>query len=787
MTLRNMFGKPIEVQPENITGKFREAFENFVPGEKWNLTQDANDIAQLDGNAVSASYLVISKDPLSAGGVTTLETVGTFEMPVEIAAGLSMSQRVLGQELSMEVVSTETPLPSYADAAIASISQSTTTLTVTTSTPHNLVPGKRIGIYGVTGDSRLNYPSLVVASITSTTTFTATTGPGGAIPSLTVGPYTNQGYVYFRSALGYAQNGVSEIFENATATNASVYFRSAAGDALPSGTASGNQTITVATTVGTQAIASPYTYAFLPASEYRLSLQADRGIVYDVGIDSSGGTTNRQYRTQVIPDSTKQYKLRFRFTNNKGLTVPTAKIVSAVKSASATATITTRAAHGLTTGDYVVIYGIRDTTNFAAQTTPVQVLSTPTSTTFTVTFGATATATSYGGMVARAQGGNVPASFNQGSNGSIQSAQGANGELILVASNTYTLQIGDYVNLYGLIDSAGNDLGLDGVYRLVNFTTNTARFEPIGSTPAVSTFSLVSCGGLVIKRTDARISFVRIFDYLRQRVEVLAQPAAATAAPVNVLGGTLAVSSGAITPNSNNIYNALTSTSLGASATYTGTTTNLAASATSTTVYFTAVSVAVLHTAGLTPGTLIYEVGYENSSTTPTTWFPQFTVPVPSNSSWQIFTFPVTARYYRVRFVNGETAQTGFRLATTHIYNGALGNNLTFPDYLLFPLSTTALGVSAVFTGAALDFGDVNRLYKTLTATVYTDQASATDGFKIQLSRDGTNWRDAAKATVTANTLTTVSADMIYRYARVVYTNGTVAQGSLALDCQAGV
>lgn len=787
MTLKNLFAEPIEVTPENITGKFRESFENFTPGVNWNLTTGSGDIVQTDGNAVSASYLVISKNPLTPNTETVLTYTGSFPMPIEAAVGLSMSQRVLGQELSMELVSTETPLTPIADINISSISQTTTTLTVNTATAHGLVPGKRIGIFGC-ADSRLNYPSLVVATTPSATQFTVTAGPGGTIPSATLSGGA-QGYVYFRPALGYAQNGISEIFENATATNASVYTRSAAGDALPSGTAGGNQSLTVSTTASVQSILSAYTYSFLPSSEYRMNLQADRCQAYDVGVDSTSTTSNRQLRTQVVPDPTKEYTLRFRMTNVDSLTVPTAKIVSAVKSGSSTATITTATAHGLATSDYVVIYGIRDTTNFPAVTTQTVVASVISATQFTIVIGSSATATSYGGMVARVQGANLPANFNQGSSGSVQSAQGTNGELTLIASNGYTsFTVGDYVNLYGLRDNnTGADLGLDGTYKCVDIVSNNARFIAIGSTPTVPTLGLTGCGGVVIKRTDARISFVRIFEYVRERVEVMPRPSSDASAAVTITGAVTQSGTWIFVPQNQNTYSLLTSTNLTASATYTGSSINAANSTTSAVTYFTAVAVAVQHTAGLTPGTLVFEVGSETSSTAPTTWYPQFIVPIGSNASWQTFMFPLTSRYYRVRFVNGGTAQTSFRLATMQVYNGALGNNLTFPDYLLLPLSTNTLAISAAFTGPTLDFGDTNRLYKTLTATVFADQASATNGFVIQVSRDGSTWRTATQATVTASTLTTISSDLVYRYARVVFTNGAVANTAFNLDCQAEV
>jgi hypothetical protein len=779
---------PIPVAPENITGKFRETFENFTPGVNWLLTTGSGDIVQTDGNAVSASYLVISKDPLQTATETILTYNGSFPMPIETAVGLSMSQRTLGQELSMELVSTEMPLPPASNVNISSISQTTTVLTVNTATAHGLVPGRRIGIFGC-ADSRLNYPSLVVATILSATQFTATAGPGGTIPTGTLSGGA-AGYVYSRSALGYAQNGFSQIFENASATNASVYTRSAAGDVLPSGTAGGNQSLTFLTTAAVQAINSPYTYAFLPSSEYRLNLQADRAQAYDVGVDSTTSTTSRQLRTQVIPDSTKDYTLRFRMTNVDSLTVPTAKIVSVSKSGTTTATVTTDIPHGLTTADQIVAFGVRDTVNFTAIIAQTPVASVISSTQFTVVWGSAVTATSYGGMVARVQGANIPAQFNQGSNGSIISAQGANGELTLIATNGYTsFLIGDYVNLYGLRDnSTGADLGLDGAYKVVDFASNNARVIPIGSTPAVGTFGTTACGGLIIKRTDARIAFVRIFEYLRERVEVMPRPTADASAAVTVTGTVASTLSGAwnVTPINLNAFSLLSSTNLASGATFTGTSTNAASATTAATTYITAINVSLVHTAGIGHGTLFFEVGSETSSTAPTTWFAQFIVPVPSNSNWQTFTFPLTTRWYRVRFVNGGIAQTVFRLSTMAIYNGALGGELTYPERLLVPLSTTALAISAAFTGPTLDFGDTGRLYKTLTATVFADQASATNGFAIQVSRDNTTWRVAAQATVTASTLTTITADILYRYIRVVYTNGAVANTTFNLDCQAG-
>jgi len=528
--IRSIVASGVNVFPANITSKFRESFESFSPGINWNLTAASGDIIQLDGNAVSASYLVISKDPLTVGSETILESIATYDMPLEASVGLGMSQRVLGQELALEIISTDAGLTPPSELTISSISQATTTLTVNTSAAHNLVPGRRIGIYGVS-DSRFNHPSLVVATIPSTTQFTCTAGPGGTIPSVTAGPFTS-GFVYHRSALGYARDGMSQIFENASTNNSSFYVRANSGDALPGGTANGNHSQTSASTTGTQLINAAFTYAWLPASEYRYILQADRVQLQDTAVDATGQANARTLRTQVVPDFLKQYKLRFRFSNVKGLTIPTAQIVSAVKAGSTTATITTSSAHGLTTGDQIVIYGIRDQTNFANLTVATAVASTPTSTSFTIAFGTSVTATSYGGMVSRVQGGNIPAAFTTVA---IQSAANDGTALILVGTANWTALVGDYVNVYGCRDNlTGASLNVDGVYKVANTVSTTITLLPIGDTTLPTSFATTNAGGTIIKRTDLRLSFARIFDYLRERVEVQANSAAAAAVPVQV-------------------------------------------------------------------------------------------------------------------------------------------------------------------------------------------------------------------------------------------------------------
>jgi hypothetical protein len=784
-------------QPQNVQTQFSDSFSTYNTTTGWSQSIGTGDIVQLDGNAVGSHYLVISKDPLTVSSETTVTTQAAFTGPLETGVGLSISQRVLGQETSLELVSTDTPYAAIADIAISSISQAVTTLTITTSSAHGLQSGARIGIYGVTSDSRLNYSSLVISSIVSTTSFTATAGPGGTITSITTaGPYTSQGYVYYRPAMGYAQEGMTEIFENGSNTNSSMYVRSDNGNVYPSGTINGNHSVTIATTASVPLISSAYTYSFVPTSEYKFSLQNDRAQFFDVPIDSTSQPIARLNRSVTVPSVSKTYKLRFRAINYAGLTVPNAKIVSAAKAGSTTATITTATAHGLTVGDYVFIVGIRNGTDFIPITTAVQIATVPTTTSFTLVYGGTsATVTSYGGFVARAQGSYLPAGFSaSGAGAAIQSASLTSTELTLVSSGTFSLVTGDYVNVYGCrVDGTGADLGVDGVYKVANISTTTATLIPIGGTVLPTAFTSTNCGGAVIKRTDTRISYARILQALRERVEILNKSDASSGIPVTLNAGTVttvgtvsSITAGSITPQSSNVYSLVTSTNLAASATYSGAAILAASSTTSGTQYNTQLVIGVSHTAGLTPGQLYLDVGTETSSTTPSAWYTALSVPIPSNANWQYFSVPLTTRYYRFRFANGATAQTNFRLSTLTTYNGGgLSGQMAFPMNIQYPLSTTALAANAVFTGVTMDFGDTMNAYQTITAIAFADQASAANGLQIQISRDGTTWRVAQQTAVVASTLTTITSSILYRYVRIVYTNGTTLQGSFTLDAQA--
>lgn len=646
--------------PSNFAATFRESFTTYISGQNWQTASAgaAGDILQIDGNSAGASYLVISKSPLDASGAELeIESLAAFEMPFEVLAGIHLSQRTLGQEFSFELVSTETPGSAPSDLAIASIQQATTTLTVGTVTPHNLKVGARIGIAGVTQDSRLNYSALVVASTPSATQFTCTAGPGGAIPSLTVGPFAS-GVVYARSAMDFAVNGTSMLFENATATTASYYVRNDGSDPMPvGGTFAGAHGVTGGSTASIQPVASFGNYNFRPTTEFRLAQMVDRLQWQDVSVDANAQAGSRAVITQVIPNNTKSYKIRFRARNNKSFTVPNAKIVSVSKTGTTTATVITDGPHGLTTGDFVNTFGVRDQTNFANLAVATVVASVINANSFTIVWGAAVTATSYGGFVARVNGGQVMQGMAAQS---VQSATITGSVMTLVGSAAWAgVLIGDYVNAHGLRDaSTGADLGVDGAFRVRDIQTTSLVLEPIGGTVIPSALVTTNCGGAVIKRTDMRISFVRLFDFERLRIEALSRPAGdiAGSMPVQVSNVPGVSVSGNLTRDSGFSDS---STNLAAAATFTGTgrVTTGGNYAKFNGVAYADVAGTLFIDLSVDTGAIYRPVASIALAAQPVGFAAQLSVPVTGAQG--------AATLYRVRYVNGAGAQAAFQLSSS--------------------------------------------------------------------------------------------------------------------------
>lgn len=92
--------------------------------------------------------------------------------------------------------------------------------------------------------------------------------------------------------------------------------------------------------------------------------------------------------------------------------------------------------------------------------------------------------------------------------------------------------------------------------------------------------------------------------------------------------------------------------------------------------------------------------------------------------------------------------------------------------------STATLTSGSTFTGTADDAS----AYAEIRVTVFSDQASATNGLSIQQSTDNTNWDITDTYTIAASTGKTFAVPRQARYIRVVYTNGGTNQGVFRLQ-----
>ena len=237
--------------------------------------------------------------------------------------------------------------------------------------------------------------------------------------------------------------------------------------------------------------------------------------------------------SQGIPDETKEYKIFIRAKNNARLPRPVAKIVSATKSGTTTATITTDVPHGLTTTSRITIYGIRDIANFPNLSSTVNPSSIISPTQFTVVIGTTTTGSSAGGRVDSCEantvitGGNFP---------NVQSISRTNDLMNIVFNTTISgLVQGETIHLYGC---DATSMGLyDGAYLVRRIVGSIVVVDSVGPN-----FTSINCGGSILKRTDFRLHSVRLNDYLRTTVEVTSNGSGDASKGIPVTG-TVGVSS----------------------------------------------------------------------------------------------------------------------------------------------------------------------------------------------------------------------------------------------------
>lgn len=168
---------------------------------------------------------------------------------------------------------------------------------------------------------------------------------------------------------------------------------------MQSGTLVGAQTVACASTVPVFISGATGQVDIKATSKFLVRCDPDGILFHDRAVDSAVVSTVRHFRSGVKPGWKKNLYVRYRAISPKSMTRPIAKIVSAVKTGTTTATITTDVPHGLNSLSFVTIKGLRDFTKFANLTVATQVASIVNSTSFTIVIGIAVTATTYGGSV----------------------------------------------------------------------------------------------------------------------------------------------------------------------------------------------------------------------------------------------------------------------------------------------------------------------------------------------------------------------------------------------------
>lgn len=527
-------GEIDQVIPDFKTAaEFLEAYEGFG-GVNW----ASGDFVSITRSANGQQITALSCSPLTPGeSKVVINKASKAPCALDVEASLIRNRQQFATLTLFSDGDDGAGLPVTTPFDIVSISQSTadygqaytgsagTILTVVLNTalianglPGGVFIGDWCHVAGL-ADSRLNYQNLCVRWISDDRkTVTFSFSDEAALPSLAiplVSPTLGTASLHVYQDFNGADSAAGLRFTGTTATSAAligIFGGDAGNDKRITGTLLGDHRVTIGSTAPAYgASGNAGGFELKATSRFRIEARPGEVAFLDKGADNIGSPfTARTAFTAVKPGVDDVLKPHFRIYQPPGMSKPVAKIGSISKSGTTTATVVTKAPHGLVTGNYVTIKGVRDQANFAAFSTAVAVTVID-ATTFTCTVGSAVTATSQGGSVHLINGGaDQPGIIGQYA----QSVQySSSNDVVMVTGNTNWsgLAVGDYVDLYGVVDTSGNDLGLDGAWEVRNVSSTTLILTPItglmgrvSPTPAAA-IGGTNCGGSVILRTTARV------------------------------------------------------------------------------------------------------------------------------------------------------------------------------------------------------------------------------------------------------------------------------------------
>lgn len=667
--------------------------------------------ATSNGQVITA----LSMNPLTDDTESNITLDVPVTQPAAVEFEASMSQRVRHDFATVCLFANESTgsrsIPN--DIQINTIYQSSatngaaynavagTTLTIVLNSPFQGYLSDWIHVYGLV-DNRLNYPNLAVNFISyDRLTITAAFSDEAALPSLaaTYSPAAGTTFIKHYNNLGGAVNGFGMRFTSSTPTSAALVSVFGGNDVQISGSLVGDHRTTIGTTNPIYNAGVNGQVEIRATTRYRLEGRPAEASFLDKTADSIGTPfTPRLSRTSVKPAVQSELRPRFRAYCPKSMTRPIAKITSISKAGTTTATVNTASPHGLVTGNYVTIKGVRDQTNFANFATPVTV-TVINATQFQVVMGTAVTATSYGGAVILTNGGidqqGLLAQVVQNAQVILGNATTPD-QLILTGSAAWStgvgvMNIGDYVEVYGVRDNTtGADLGVDGTWEVAMISTTALTLIPVTDvfgvrkSPVVTTINTAG-GGIVLHRTTLRAHDLTVEQWDESKVMIDGQGTLRVdkALPVYPVGGTQAVS-GSVTVSGTVTSNAGTSAAAGsgwkvqpdsllvndiASAAIT-TTTTTAAITPATAAGASEFNIIVTAVSGTTP---TMDVGIEESDDSGTNWYRIYDFPrITATGSYRTPMLPLTGN--RLRYVQTIAGTTpSFTRSLNRITNVNVG------------------------------------------------------------------------------------------------------------------
>lgn len=479
---------------------FRDGFKT-IDSTKWTASINAANADWIDGNAGGSDYRKLTLSAIAQDVQSYIYSKTSFKMPARVIFGGSLSQRILGEEHYFEIVDVDNagvPTIGTPDApmAITSIRVLTNVayITFSSSIAGKIASLDRICVYGCS-DPVLNVGPVVVTTIWPSQNI--------VIVPLTKadGTYSVTANVIRLDPLLQATNGMNYLYDGISVGGAIYTTKNDGGAPLIGPSIS-------LTTSALQASIQPFVYSFQPGAIIELILKNDEVKWASQVVDGNAAPTSVK-RNQSVPASDKNYVVRFRQRNLPNKSVQIGKIVSLTKSGTTAAIVVLDVAPAspLVSGDVICLIGSNDQTANATSSTAVVITSVTNTTTFVITWGASATTVSWGGVAIRQHGANIASAVQLTCVRGI--SRSTNGYMMVATQALPTVLIGDTISLQGIRDNV-SDIGVDGRYKVAMLTPNLIYGNTNTSVTVngISDTSLIAVGALVSGSGVAASSYV---------------------------------------------------------------------------------------------------------------------------------------------------------------------------------------------------------------------------------------------------------------------------------------